>query len=201
MTALEICNLALSWLGEAAISALDEDSVAADLCTQSYAEIHDALLEERDWQWASRWEAVALDADAPVNPRYTMRLAKPAAALEVREVTDGDGDAVGWVLEGAYLLIDESCTVTVDGEEVDGAYVRYTEQKEDPTTWPANFSLSVAHRLASVLAVPLAESRALQASEWQLYEATLAKATSADSMQGRAFTGPTISALKAARNT
>jgi len=51
---VEICNLALSWLGGDLIISLTDDSTEAKLCNAVYAPLRDAVLEEREWTFATR---------------------------------------------------------------------------------------------------------------------------------------------------
>lgn len=201
MTIVEIVNMALGFLGEDTITTLADATKRAQLANAAYAAVRDAILEERDWQFASVWTAVEADATAPVNPAYAARLAKPAGTLSVREVLDAAGDPIEWKLDGAYLDIEAAAEVTLAGETVEGGLVRATASVSDTTLWPNNFVLAFAHRLAAMLAVTLCENRALESDQWALYERALDKAASADSMQGRPFAGPSISTLKNARNS
>jgi hypothetical protein len=201
MTIVEICNMALGFLGEDAVTTLADATKRAQLANANYAAVRDAILEERDWQFASTWTAIAADATAPTDPAYAARLAKPAGTLSVRQVVDSGGSPIEWRLAGAYVDIEAVAEVTLGGVTVDGALMRATASVSDTSLWPNNFSLAFAHRLAAVLAVPLSENRQLQTDQWQLYERALDKAASADSMQGRPFQGPRISTLKSARNS
>lgn len=199
MTIVEICNMALGYLATEAIVTLADGTVRATLLSQNYATVRDAILEERDWQFASVWSK-APSAGTPVHPDYDYELAKPAGCVAVREVCDADHSPIEWKLEGAYILV-ESLVEDLVSAGTDGAYLRVTQQITDPTLWPSNFVLAYAHRLASVLAVPLTENRQLQADQWNLYRQTMDEAASVDSMQGRPFQGPYISSLAAARST
>ena len=198
MTIVEICNIALGFLGEDAITSLSDGTTRADLCNQAYAAVRDAVLEERAWQFADVWATQATSASTSKNPRVTYQASKPTGTLAVREVCDGNGAPIEWLLEGELILTDETVEDAVSSG-TDGVYVHVTKQITDTTLWPNNFILAFAHRLAAELAVPLTENKAKQETEWALYERALDKATSADSMQGRPFQGPYVSTLKNAR--
>ena len=54
---VEICNLALSHLGDTAtVASIDppEGSAQAEHCARFYPIARDALLEKHDWSWATR---------------------------------------------------------------------------------------------------------------------------------------------------
>lgn len=174
-----ICNAALGWVGEQPISALDEEaaaeSVAAQLCFQNYGAAVRAVLEERAWTFATGWEELAPAAAAPASPEFSKQFLLPPQVLRVLQCDDGSGTFdLEWKREGQYILAD--CATL---------RVRAIRLVEDPKLWTGNFALAVAYRLASVLAIPLAENRALQADLVQLYRAQVAQAGALDATQGR----------------
>ena len=200
MTIVEICNIALGYLGEDSITALSDGTTRADLCNQIYAAVRDAVLEDRDWQFASLWAAQATIASTSKNPRLAYQASKPTGTLSVREVVDAEGDAIDWLLEGELILVDDYVADAV-AAGTDGVYVHVTQSVADTTKWPNAFILAFAHRLAAELAVPLSENVRKQETEWALYRQALEIATSNDSMQGRPIQGPYVSTLANARSS
>jgi hypothetical protein len=191
VTVVDICNLALGWLGVEPIIALTDGTKRALLCTQNWALIRDAVLEERDWAFASVWTGMEVEGDAPVNPSYPYMVSAPPYSLAVREVVDASGTPIEWKLDEGFVLLERADTV-VDGEsaEVTGAYVRATTQVLEAEgtgvfTAPNNYVEAVAHRLAAVLATALTENQSVAREQLQLYAMCLAKAKIVDSMQGR----------------
>ena len=198
MTLVEIVNMALGFLGEDSISTLADSTKRATLANACYGTVRDAILEERDWQFASLWAVQATAATTSKNPLAVYQCSKPTGTLAIRKVCDGDGEPLEWMLEGESILTEETVADAV-ATDTDGVYVHVTQQITDTAKWPSNFVLAFAHRLAAVLAVPLCENRALEADQWRLYQMALDQAVSADSMQGRPVQGPYVSTLKNAR--
>ena len=50
MNPIQICNLALSWLGANRILSFDENSNESRLCSDVYEPLRQAVLEERAWK-------------------------------------------------------------------------------------------------------------------------------------------------------
>lgn len=86
MNNVEICNLALSWLGEPQITTLADATPAARLCNALFASTLRAFLAEREWSRAVAWQVLTPEAEAPSNPRFEQQFAVPAGTLRVLEV-------------------------------------------------------------------------------------------------------------------
>lgn len=168
----DICNLALGWIGDATITSLDDPSKAARLCKLNYPLTFAAVLESRWWTFASERRLLSRD---PVGPAWgsESRYSIPADAARVLKVLEVDT----WAVEAGYILTPDTTAdlkVYVLKSTVDLAEV-------SPT-----FVQALAARLAAVLAIPLAENRALQESMWALYGSLIKEAVFLDNSQGTA---------------
>ena len=189
MDPVGICNLALGWVGAKRITALDDPSVAAELCSANFDAVRDAVLEARAWTFATQRFTIAADG-APPAFGYPYRHLLPAEVLRVLACDDGsDAWDLMWVREGQYIL-DE-----LSGE----LFVRAIMRIEDVALWSPGFCQAVAYRLASVLVVPLSENRSLQADLVQLYVKALRDAAALDGSQGRSEVLRPSSRFRAAR--
>lgn len=163
---VDICNLALGLLGAERISALSED----DNCYTQYPICRDACLEDMDWSFAiSRFVLSAPDADAPAFG-YSYRYLVPTDVLRIIEV---NGNEYPWELEGGYILTDEaSCNVK--------AVVRVTDVRQ----FSDSFCQALAARLASVLAIPVTNSKGMVEAALNIYDGFKAAAKVNDGRQG-----------------
>lgn len=170
-----ICNLALGWLGAKLITSLDDRANEARLCKAGFDLARDAVLEARQWTFATDRAELAADAEPPVWG-WSHRYALPANTLRVISCDDGSwAGRLRWVRERGYILADHAGPI----------YARVILRIEDPAEWSPGFTRALAARLAADLAVPLAENRALQADMLQLYAAEIREAAARDGMQGR----------------
>lgn len=123
MNNVEICNLALSWLGEPQITALTDATPAARLCNALFASTLRALLAEREWSRAIAWQVLTPEAEAPGNPRFEQQFVVPAGTLRVLEVVAldevpaGASDPVGPVVGfgGGFAALLEADTDVAAG--------------------------------------------------------------------------------------
>lgn len=142
---LDICNLALAHLGEGAITALEDDTVAARACALHFPTVRDALLRARRWNFAQTRAVLSLLADAPAFG-WDYQYSLPADCLRVLEVNDSEfGDVVSeeFIIEGRAILTDASAVNLV-----------YTKRVDDV----AQFDPLFVEALAVKLAIKLTES-------------------------------------------
>lgn len=176
LTDVDICNLALGYLGTNPISGLGDDANEARLCNAFYATVKAGLLEDRNWTFAKKtWTATA--GTAPTNPRWASSYPVPADCLRVHRVDDGNGDyRIGWEREGAFILCDDTpAPLYVEG--VDGAVLE--------STFSSAFCFALAARLAAELCIPLTENATLHQTMVQLAEMKLKEAAGSDGSQGK----------------
>ena len=190
MTTLEVANFALSLLGARSIADLDtplgggtDASAAAKLCSQFFPLARNAALEARPWTFATHRTSLSPDATAPVN-RWAYRFQLPDDTIRVLTVEDVDGVRLDdWEVEGGdsesgvyrYVLADEATV-----------YVRYIRRVDQTEAYPAAFCRVLSADLASMLAVPLSDSKSLRDELQQLRKLYLREAAASDGQQGRA---------------
>lgn len=163
---VDICNLALSCLGdEASVSSIDppEGSAQAQHCARFYPLARDALLALHPWSFAThRTRPPRIEvALAAWNYAYAL----PSDAIEILAVqpAEAPGDATAPPLPqtaapgGAVLTRAFAIEVLESGERAiltdeDDALIRYTARSVDPSAFPPLFVLALAWHLASMLA-------------------------------------------------
>lgn len=170
---IDVCNLALSHLGDTAtIASIDppEGSVQAEHCARFYPIARDAFLEMHDWNFITRRSALALLA--ATNDQWSYVYAKPnlmkKAIAVIPADAEGDYNSYSDINYDALPLIaletyspQPFCIETLStGQEViltnqEDAVLRYTVSITDPTKFPALFTLALSYFLASLLAGPV----------------------------------------------
>jgi len=203
----DICNLALSHLGdEATVASIDppEGSAQADHCARWYPIARDMLLQEHTWSFATRRIQLAQVAYPYTSWQYAY--AKPDDCLKFFAVLPPDAPndyyagvpplsrqpfdtrpipAVSYVPQDFATEIDE------DGNDIivtnqDQAVGRYVIRVEDTTRFSPIFVEALARLLASYLAGPIikgAEGRQESTGQYNAYLVAKARAVQADGVQ------------------
>ncbi len=181
MSNLEISNMALSLIGEAAISDLDApNSVSRTVKTHFHA-ARDWVTVQRSWKSATtRASLDTPDIDPPAFG-YSNSYTLPADCLRVLEVLEGDRPT-GWTLEAGRLLVNS------DG----GLQIRYLRRFADDEEIPAVLVDVIALELARRICIPITSSNTLSASLTATMfgaggkdQGVLGAAAMTDGMQGR----------------
>jgi hypothetical protein len=177
---VSICNMALGWLGQSAISSLHEASTPAELCLVNYDEARIAVLTEGVWSFAQR--RFVLSTPIPENDQHwgdNFYFGLPGGIINVREVyatPRSKEELEGWTVEGRYIVADRK-----------PIYCLGTNNVTDPNLFSAAFRAALAARLAADLAIPLTQSQTMQADMWALYDDKLTRATVIDGSQSRRY--------------
>ena len=170
---LDICNLALSWIGGKKISDLAEDSVEAQLVSTNYPLSRDAVMAARMWTFATKTATPSPSAGTPPVP-WTYQYQLPSDCLRVFRVLDGQQNPTAWVRQGNYVLAN-----------VTGIVMTYVSQVIDTSLFSPGLVQALAARIAADLAVTYTENRSLQADLWAIYEKKMEEAAAVDGSQGR----------------
>lgn len=150
-TEVDICNIALGFLGHPGISALVDDpetatSKAQKWCSRFYPFVRDNLLEGHPWFWASTSVALVLDEDYPPAWGYDYAYLLPTNFVRLCEFeTDGIAFSIeAHPTRGKRLLTSET--------EVN---VRYVWAVRNVLVFPQFFVEAFARQLAVELLYPL----------------------------------------------
>lgn len=198
---IDICNLALSELGEATIVSLGEASTEARTCNRYYEQCKEFLLKSSMWSFAKRVKPLALTTET--SPQWKYVYAYPSDALTVRflfpdisrdtnlTITDDY-----WPVRGLKELVRENPYETALGDngriiltDLCDAYIGYTQNIDDATYFPPDFvdvfSLYLAHKMTYAIVGVSGDGRALRRDLYQQYEYELAKTRANDANQQR----------------
>lgn len=167
---IDLCNGALTLLGQPTIVALTDNNRAAKLVNQRYQYCIDAVLRAHPWNCALERKALAQDSTAPVFG-FDYRFALPTSPWCIRVLEMSDKDYI-FKVEGRYLYTDESSASIL--------YIsRIAVGSFDSLLFEA-----VAARIGADIAFPLTNSTSLADQAWKAYQMKLQEAQEIDSQEG-----------------
>ena len=174
---VDICNIALSALGEKRITSLSDDTVAARFCNTNYAATRDSVVESSEWTFSIKRATLAPLSTGP-DWGYTYAYQVPADCLTLKTVKSSTQvntpNGLDWVREGDQILCDAN-----------PIYIRYQKQITDTSLFSAAFVKALASRLAWDLAIPICQSRGMDELATTKFTEELAIALASDGQQGR----------------
>lgn len=144
-TALDICNLALSKLGEAPLSSLDRNAgTAARLCYLHYHPTRREVLVAHRWTFAQQYATLTSAESAPGDtaPRQQLPHSLPSDCLRVLQVS-----SPSWVLRGRCVYCPQA-----------SVHILYIADIEDPALFEPLFIDAFCTLLACKLCIPLTAS-------------------------------------------
>ena len=165
-----IANRALTKLGSARITSLDEDSKAAATLNSMYDDVLDACLREHVWSFAKTRAQLAALADAPLfGFGYQYRL--PADFIRLIQIgqflvypkTDTRGL---FSIESGNILTDLQAPL----------YIRYLKRVTDPNAMDALFREAFACRLAIEACEAITQSSTKRQAAWAEHDRAIAQA-------------------------
>lgn len=181
-----IANMALTMLGEAEITSLDDESARARIMKTHYIPARDATLEAHEWSFAIKR---FIPAQTATPPEYGPALAYsiPSDILRViaveRNTTGYDPnlaprinsrEQIDWVLEGRLILCYE-----------EAIYCRGIRRVEEEGIFSPLFDHALAAKLSFMTAIALTSSAEIQSNMLNLYSGFISEAKSRDGLQGR----------------
>lgn len=182
---VDICNLALGFLGDSAnVDAIDppEDSVEAEYCAKFYPIARDGLLNMHNWGFATKRTSPAQIAVPPESAgMWQYAYIAPGDCLTITRVFDptSSDDLVssipqpydGWwngstsastAPSGMGAVVPQPFSVETDANgdkiiysNVAGAAISYTAQVTDTTKFGPSFVIALATLLSAYLAGPI----------------------------------------------
>ena len=140
---VDICNRALTKIGEDRIIAITDNSKQAKACNHAYEFVRDSVLRMHPWNCTVTRVQLAPLVTTPAFT-YTYEYQIPSDCLKVLEVDT----TYPWVVEGRKILTDEGTVLKV----------RYQKRETDPNQYDALLFEAIASKLAYELAEPLTQS-------------------------------------------
>lgn len=147
---IEICNLALGFLGEAPIADMDAQTPAAQFCKLYFRPALSELLREHPWNFATAREKLTpLEAPAAFAREYKCAYAYPALCLNLHFLIDEHGQKD----RDFMLAFDVSRTIILSN--LADAVAAFTRYVDDSTRFDPAFGMAFARKMQCMLVKPL----------------------------------------------
>lgn len=178
-TDIEICNLALSLIGEDEISSLAGTDRVSKACNRHLQSAIDWVTIQREWKFATTRASLSAAVGAP-EYGWSTAYDLPADHLRTLDVrsTSLEDDAENytrWTQENGQILTDVS----------DGIKIKYLRQEPTEANIPSHVVVPIYHELASRLCTVIAQARGLKDDLRKEAEKYIIEAAAVDGMQGR----------------
>lgn len=164
MDAVEICNLALSRIGMANISRMDEASEPARKSKQFYDVTRRNVLRKISWPFATRRVQLALLPQTPPDFLYAYRY--PSDAICLRKMFNNTFDRLP---EHNYYKIVSDTEGRVLYTDVSNAWIEYTADVTDCNLFDDGFIQALSWKLAAEIALTLTGSSGMANTCLQAY--------------------------------
>lgn len=184
---VDICNLSLAHLGDAAtVASIDppEGSAQAEHCARFYPVARDALLEMHPWNFAIRRGTLA-ELDVPTWS-WSYAYAVPSGTLKLLAILPADASSDTSTQPYETESGEDGALILRTNQEA--ATARYVVRVEDPTRFSPLFVEALARLLAAYLAGPVIKGetgRKAAQEQMQFFTQTLAQAKVSDANQRR----------------
>ena len=167
----DICNIALTQIGQARIVNIADASERAILCNLNYEKSRDAVLRRHTWSCATARVALAQVAETLATSDWDYQYQLPSDYLRMIDMPDAP--AATWEISGDRLLTGESAVV-----------IRYIKRLIDPTKFDSVLVQALSLHLAGKIAYKLTKSRQLVELMGKELLATLIRARGISKSEG-----------------
>lgn len=182
MTHTDICNTALSYIGQGMITTLDANNESARQCRLHYDNTRKLLLRQYEWSFARRHEKLTL-LNANVNG-YKYIYLYPEKCLKMLAILDHqNGFDAFRQKEFEVFNIDNHTKVIASNVML--AYIDYIYDVTDCNIFDSLFLEAFTRKLASNLAVPLLGNEGVADRNYKMYQAALEEAKSLTAKERR----------------
>ncbi|WP_337565674.1 hypothetical protein [Acidaminococcus fermentans] len=180
MNEVDICNLALNFLGKGIIKSLSENTELARTCKLHYDRYRRILLKDYSWEFAERTMKLETVEDFGDNVKgWNYVYCYPDDCLQVLKIYDGDDHRKDDKREKFFVqTVDYRLGTKVICCNLENAYMDYVSNEEDCNYFSEEFVEALAHYLAYGMAQALTGSESKAQTELQymqnaLYQAKL----------------------------
>ena len=180
---VDIANMALTLLGEASITSLDDELDSARAIKRLYTIALDAALRNHNWNFAQLRRSLARHSIAPEwEFSYQYTLPTDPYCLRVLE-TSLDTDEP-WRIETYKSDAEQSRVIVTDATEIEILYVAHLT---DPVLWDALFADAMGFEIAYRASYAITRNATLTASLQKEKELAWRQARSRDGQESRAL--------------
>lgn len=153
MDKIEICNMALTRIGQSPIEALTEASEAARKCNQFYEHDRRIVLRRYPWPWATRRVELASMTYNPQDYLYAYRY--PADSVCLRKIYAVCGDHLRPLPEFVSYQIASDASGLVLYTNEPRVIAEYTADVKDASLFDEMFCEALSWKLAASIAFKL----------------------------------------------
>lgn len=173
VSVVSICNTALSHIGKATISDINEQSEEANQCKLHYGLTRDTMLQGFNWQFANR-KLVLAEVSNPWPERWERAYTRPTDCLKpIRIIPEVDPrmspDEIPYETGEGLIFTSQAA-----------AKLEYTRLIDDPARFPPLFLDALCWALATKICLPLTKDQSLRKDAFQIAAQTLGAAQTAD---------------------
>lgn len=185
-TETEICNLALTRIGQGTITSLDEAFAPARACKTVYDPAREKALRHHPWNFASKTALLAQVGTTPEAWTYAYQL--PVDLLRAVKIIPGANSLSG-VASGVTLDRTQDILFEIQGDLLltneSEVVLLYVWDITDTNKFDAAFVSALAFLIASEVAMSITQKPALQQGMYQSFLAEIPPARAVDSSEGR----------------
>lgn len=179
---IAVANRALTKLGDARITSLEDDQKAAREVSSMFDIVRDDELRARAWSFSIKRAELPSLTEAPLFG-FRRQFQLPTDCLRLVEI------AGNWC--GPYLAdyrTSPDPLYTIEGRRIltdlpSQLQIRYISQVDDTGLWDSSFVEAFACRLAAELAESLTQSTTRRQLAWEEYDAAVKKARRANAIE------------------
>jgi hypothetical protein len=164
----EICNVALSLLGQDPVNDIADSNDRARLCTKIWPMVLDDELSLHRWKCARKRAALAMEAATPAFG-WAYQYALPSGCLRVLSIEND----VDYEIEGNFLLTDNT-----------SANVIYLWRNPTVGAYSPGLVSALVARMAAELSMPTTKKDSIVKASWAAYWSKVGQALAADGQQG-----------------
>jgi hypothetical protein len=170
---VQICNMALSRLGAATITALTDNTTEAKLCNTLFSDLANRAMVQGSWTTTIKRASLAKTTNTPTF-EYTNEFQLPVDPLCLKVLNVDDLDyKTDYRIEGDKLLTDNS-----------SVKIRYIAQLTDSEDYGPLLTEAIEVLLASYLALPISGDKNLAARLKEEYFQLVSNNLAIDGQQG-----------------
>jgi len=167
-TFVEIANRAITFLGAAPITSLEDDTKEGRAVKRLFEQTRDQLLRDHSWNFAIKRISLAANTTSPVF-EYANAFDFPNNTLRIIEVNTAEK----YVVEGQQIVTNASAPLQIV----------YVERVTDPNLFDTKFIEAYSLRLAADIAYDITASQTVAATAEQKFAAMLKEARLIDSQE------------------
>ena len=170
----DICNQALTIVGDQRISSLDDDNNRARIADLFYADTRDAMLRAHPFGFAKTRSALALMSTTPPFGIYGYQFKLPVSpkCLRVLEIDEDYPGQIPYSVEGRKLLCNETT-----------ASIIYIGQITETGLFDAMFTDCLVARLAMSFALALTKQKTIVEMTAKIYEMRIQETKTTDGLE------------------